>query len=368
MMFRPGRYIRQRSSPACVALLLGFFSFFMHGCGNASGPQPPPSDDVEKRISIYKDRIKADPEHYPSYTLLGVAYLDKAQDTHDPSDIESARNYALRSIEIQNNFEALKLLARIEGFVHRFDSSISYAEQAAKAAPESKADSQVASILVDAYLALGKQARAKELLDESADESFHHFASLGTYSKAIGDKEGAVAAYENASSLALKQNAGAQQSWALTMAAGVWLDSGNADKALPFLERAEKIAPESKVLLIHKAEYLAAKGRIGDAEDIYVGILGRWDDPEIHRRMFNLLKSQAKEDEAKEHFELAQKGFRRILDAGQPYPLGPLAQMLCDAGTRLDEAKRLSKENLKYKRDAEALATDRCVNALPSGK
>lgn len=345
-----------------MASLLALLAAVAAGC--ISGDDPVPADDaVDRKISLFLAKIEEDPGHYPSHAMVAAAYLDKARETGGLEFLALARKHALRSLEIQPNIEAFKAMAKLEGFEHRFERSIEWAEKAAKAATESTADGEIAAILVDAYLGLGRPDEARHVLDSLSEEGFHKEAALGNYLKATGNPAEAERAFMNASEFALRENAGAAQAWAEIMAAGVWIDAGEHHKAVRHLKKAEKTDPGMKALQIHWAEYYEAEGERTIAAERYGSVLERSDDPEIHHRLFRLYKAMGNEDEARKHFDLSEKGFRKILSAGQIFALGPLAQLLCDAGEKLDEAKELSAENLKYKRDAEALATEKCLRS-----
>lgn len=62
------------------------------------------------------------------------------------------------------------------------------------------------------------------------------------------------------------------------------------------------------------------------------------------------------------HFTVAEKGYRVPIKAKEIFTLGSLAQLYCDAGTRLDEALALARRNLEYKKDREATDTLACVD------
>jgi tetratricopeptide (TPR) repeat protein len=320
-----------------------------------------PPKGYEKKLEYYGAVVAKYPDHYPAHASLAEAYLEKARITSDPGDLAKAREQARRSIEIQPNYQAFKVFATIEGYAHHFNESIEWARKASSSAADVGPDQETASILVDGYLGLGENEEAKKVIDNIRDAGFYASAARGHYFKTIGDNERAEKEFADAARFALMQNAADAQSWAEVMAAGVWLDAGLPDKALPFLEKAEKIAPDSKAAAIHRAEYLVEKGRPEQALAVYGSLLKKSEDGEIHRRMFVLLRKAGRDKEADDHFAKAEMLFRKAIAAGEIYSLGPLAQMLCDAGVRLDEARKMSAENLKFKRDKEALKTEQCL-------
>ena len=322
----------------------------------------PPSKDVgpARKIAYYKKKIADYPRHYPAHTMLAAAYLERARETADPADLGRARASARKSIEIQPSFQAYKTFAMIEGFAHRFEESLTWAEKASKSAIESVPDSDLASIMTDAYLGLGQAEKAEKLLTTFKERDFHTSAAWGHLLKSRGSNDRAAAAFQDAARFARMENAGKAEAWAEVMTAGVWLDAGLPDKALGFIDQAARISPGDKQMLIHRAEYHLAKNQPEKAAEIYRDLLKSSDDPELHGRLFILEQKRADAGMAKLHFNAAVSGYRKAIDAGEIYTVGSLATLLCDAGMRPEDGIRLSEKNLLLKRDKEARNTRKC--------
>ncbi len=338
--------------------LLATFCIFGAAC---AGSAPAEATGPELKIAYYKQKIAEYPDHYPAHAMLAAAYLEKVRETGDPADLKLARLSADKSNEIQPNYEAFKTLAQIEGFAHKFEKSLLWAEKALEGTADSKANGELAAIMVDAYLGLERHDEAEKLLATVGKRDFYTSAASGHLLKSLGKTVEAAAAYQEAARFARAENAGKAEAWAQIMTAGLWLDSGNPDKALEFIDKAERILPTDMQVSIHRAEYYLAKKQPEKAVSSYLRILKSSNDPEIHRRLFLLEKNRGNLENAKKHFTAAEAGFRRALDAGEVYTLGTLAQLFCDAGTDLNEARDLSKKNLLHKKDKEARDTEKCI-------
>src|SRR5690606_21279189 len=114
------------------------------------------------------------------------------------------------------------------------------------------------------------------------------------------------------------------------MAAGCLLDSGRAAEAEPYLKLASAMDPTNTVLAIHQAEFLAAMDRPKEALQVYNDLLRSGDDAEIHRRAFVIARDLGEKDQADRHFEAAESGFLKVVDMGEIFTLGPVAQLYCD--------------------------------------
>jgi hypothetical protein len=147
-------------------------------------------------------------------------------------------------------------------------------------------------------------------------------------------------------------------------AVGVWIDDGTEpERAAPYLADAARLAPNDRRLRIHQAELLAARGDAAGALAVYDALVTKVLDPEVHRRAALLARELGRTKAAEAHFIAAEKGFRRVLDAGEIYALEGLARLYAEHGVHLEEAAALSTRNLAYKRDRSALATDAEVRA-----
>jgi len=155
--------------------------------------------------------------------------------------------------------------------------------------------------------------------------------------------------------------------WAKVTAAGVYLDTGQYERAKPLLDAASKTNSADTFLRIHQAELAEASGQQQEALAIYQSVLERQADPEIHRRAFNLATKLERKPEAQEHFAAAESICRHAIDLGEAYSLETLANLYCDAETHASEALQLAERNLQYKFDRAAREALARVRDLQTG-
>ncbi len=322
---------------------------------------PLPSSD--ERIRYYSEKVSQHPRHYPAYALLGGAYLDKARQTHNPDFLREARRNLQRSLEIQPTFHALKTMAGLCNFAHRFEEALQWARDAAEASPT---DTYVVSIAVEAYLGLGRDSdAAKQFLSEDTEPSdFHIAAARGHWFESQKRFNEAAAAFSKAAAFARTQRAVELVVWAEVSAAGTLLDSGQLKRAQSHLDTAVQLDPENVYLSIHRAELLEKEGRPGEALARYEAAIRRSKDPVIHAKAFMVAHRLGHEQTWRQHFEAAERGFLEAINAQEVYTLGALARLYAAANTNLEKALALAKRNLQYKRDAEAKRTLALVRRL----
>lgn len=323
--------------------------------------------DPDTRIRYYSKRIEEDPRLYPAHALLGEAYLAQARITHDPGDVARARAAFEKSMAIQPNGESLAGLAALYGFSHRFEESLSWGRQAADANRE---DPHVRALLVEALLGLGRDEEARALLpaDGVAPKDFYTASALGAWMKANGRLEEAAKAFQAAAQFAAQQNVKPFVVWGRVSEAGVWLDTGDLARARPLLEAVHRDAPKDRFLREHEAELAQKEGRLAESLSIYEELIRSGGSPEAHRAAASLARQLGRTEEARRHFEAAERFYRHILDAGEIYSLESLARLYLDAGVNLEEAKALARRNLEFKKDRSAIKLARDLSVpVPGG-
>ena len=319
--------------------------------------QPPA---IDQAIETYKKRLEKHPTLWAVHVQLAHAYLAKARVSGDPQWVKLAEANLDKSLRIQPSFDGHKGMAALDAFRHRFADALRWAELAT---PRPSIDTDVTSLQVEAHVGLGENDKAAKLLPalDSEPMDFYTAAAMAAVLKAQGNHDQAREAYLKAERFAQEQNAPSVAVWARTNAAGMLIDSGRAEQALPDLEAATAIQKDNPELRLHWAEYHEARGAPAKAYAILQGLAKESPHPAYQHRAYKLARKLGKKTAAKRHFAAAEKGYRVALDAKEIYTLGSLAQLYCDADTRLNEALQLAQRNLEYKRDKEATDALACV-------
>lgn len=356
MSFRAGR------SPAAVRLALLVTSFAM-GIGRAPavpvGPAAEPT--AAERVEHYSGRIAKNPGLYPLHTQLALACLDRARETHDPSWLARARAAAATAQAIQDNYDSLLALAAIENYAHRFDEALRWARRAAEASVNGPAwpDPVVSAALVEAHLGLGQVQEAGRLVPASPGEirDYEAAAARGRWLAAADRPDDATSAWGVAAALAAQAGESERSAFAEAMAGGVLLDAGRPAAAKPHIESAARIDATLPAVVLHQAELELAEGNPAGALARLESHLAGNPDPAIEALAYEAALRAGDPARAERHYAAAEKGLERAIAAGEVYTLGALARLYATAGRSLDRALFLAQENLRWKRDREALDT-----------
>ncbi|HVF08597.1 MAG TPA: tetratricopeptide repeat protein [Actinomycetota bacterium] len=154
-------------------------------------------------ISALQTRIDQVPGDWQSLAGLGLAYVQQARITVDPSYYPRAEAALERSLELQpkDNSGALVGMAALEAARHDFRSSLRWAE---RALAESPGTADALGVVGDAQLELGRYDDAfdsyQRMVDTRPDLS--SYARVSYARELLGDSRGAVEAMEAARKVA----------------------------------------------------------------------------------------------------------------------------------------------------------------------
>lgn len=333
-------------STVWLTLLVGHGVCIAHGMASSS---------ADEQIQFYKQKLAANPRLYMVHSQLAGAYLDRARETCDPGDVGRARHSLRRSMDIQPSLLALKTMTALCNFSHRFEDALQWGQRAAEIAPQ---DTSVIAQLVEAHLALNQIEAAKRILEahNSSTKDFYLSAALGHCLFAEEQWDEASAWYLAASKHAMNQQAPHLALWARAKAVSVYVAAGQLDRARKILQVAGKSHGESEQLLVQQAMVMEAAGEFGGALKAYVEVLSGSHNPQIHAVAFRLAKRLGEESRARIHFQKAQSGLMKAVQAGEVYTLEILARLYLDSDLNTKRAVEFALRNYKHKRDASAQA------------
>lgn len=283
--------------------------------------------------------------------MLALAHLDRARGTHAAADLAAARAAAAESLKIQPSFQAYQAMAAICGFAHRFEETLTWCDRAESASPS---DTSVLGQRVEALVELGRidEAEQRLRLFAAVQDDFYVWVSRGRCLVAREQAPAAADAFRNAAKIARARDAAALAAWAGAMAAGCFIDIGDADRAQAILDDAEMCDPSFAIVQLHRAEWLELRGRHAESLTILEKLLARNDDPVLRARACLTAHAAGESAAARRHFERAEAGCRAIMDAGEVFTLGTLAELYARNGVKLAEARSLARRNLEIHPDA----------------
>lgn len=185
--------------------------------------------DLDTAIAALQTRLRSEPDDSGSLATLGLAYIQKARISADPSYYPKAETVLTRSLELQDagNFKAMLGMGALDLARHEFAEALDWGRRAKQINPE---NAQIRGIIGDAYLELGLYGKAdrafQTMVDLRPDLSSYARAS---YARELrGDVMSAIRFMKLAEGAAGISNDAAWTSYQL---GELYFNSGRYDKA-----------------------------------------------------------------------------------------------------------------------------------------
>ncbi|HKQ50787.1 MAG TPA: tetratricopeptide repeat protein, partial [Pyrinomonadaceae bacterium] len=229
------------------------------------GRQASPAD---ARIKAAQAKIEQAPDAAEGYNLLASAYSQKARETGDFSINAKAEAAIARALSLEpDNYDALKLRARLLLTYHRFSEARDVARRAQGMRPR---DHDVYGALTDALVELGDYEEAataaQTMVNLRPDTS--SYSRVSYLRELYGDTEGAIEAMSVAVRAASPQDP-ENLAWCRVQLGNLLMNAGRLAEGEREFDRALQDFPGYRMALEAKARARVAAGDLESATSIY---------------------------------------------------------------------------------------------------
>jgi tetratricopeptide (TPR) repeat protein len=219
--------------------------------------------DLDATIDSLQQGLRSERDDARGLATLGLAYIQKARISTDPSFYPKARAVLRRSFEIQprDNFEAMVGLGVLDLARHDFQGALEWGGRAKKFNPH---NAQVRGILGDAYLELGRYKEAEREFQNMIDlrPDLSSYARVSYARELRGDTSGAIQAMKLAYSAA---GDASDKAWAAYQLGELFFNSGDNHRARAFYGEGARLDPVSVLPEVGLAKVEAATGDLEPA-------------------------------------------------------------------------------------------------------
>jgi tetratricopeptide (TPR) repeat protein len=263
---------------------------------------PAAAGSLDGAIISLQARLKAFPDDWKSFASLGLAYVQQARITADPSYYPKAEGVLQRSLDLhpQDNFEAMVGMAALAAARHDFAAALDWGERAKTVNPY---NGSVYGVIGDAQVELGRYddafATFQTMVDTRPDLA--SYARVSYARELQGDVAGAIRAMKGAETFAGTQ---ADRAWAANQLGELYFNSGRIGEAAAQYRAATQLAPEFVPPLAGLAKVAWARGDVQEAIDRYVEVTQRYPSAEYVIALGDLYESQSQTDLAQQQFDL----------------------------------------------------------------
>lgn len=223
---------------------------------------------AERQLRAARSMIERSPRDPQGYNVLAAAYMQKAREDQDFGINAKAQEALDRSFEVDpDNYDALKLRAKLLLTFHRFEEALEVARRAQGVNPE---DHDNYGALTDALVELGDYPAAVEAAQRMVDlrPDTSSYARVSYLRWLHGDAAGAVAAMRLATQAASPHDP-ERAAWCHVQLGDALLNAGHAAEAEREFDHALFVFPDYGEARAAKARARLAAGDLDGATEIY---------------------------------------------------------------------------------------------------
>ena len=254
-----------------VVLMLGvksLSSIFKAKAPQAASTAEPASSKVDQRILLAQQAIGRMPAKSEGYNQLASAYMQKARETADFDFNEKADGAIAQSLAVEpDNYDALKLRAKLQLTYHRFAEALETAHRAQRFRTD---DHDVWGQITDALVELGDYPgavkAAQKMVDLRPDSSA--YARVSYLRSLHGDIQGAIQAMK-AAVHAANPNDPEAMAWCRVQLGNELMNAGELNAAEHLFDEALRTFADHHLALQAKARARVAAGDLQGAVQIY---------------------------------------------------------------------------------------------------
>jgi tetratricopeptide (TPR) repeat protein len=329
--------------------------------------------DTASLVRSLHETLRVAPDDAPSYTLLGLAYQQRARETGNPSFYSNSDRALRRSLALRpGDAGTLSALGSLALARHDFRGALELGRRTVRLAPYT---ARHYGVLGDALIELGRYEQAFRAFDRMAALK----PSLAAYARISYAREllGRTRPAERAMLLALDAAAGQPEptAWTRTQLGKLYFSTGRVRPAAAQYRAALRASPGYPYALEALAVTEAAQGRGARAVELARRAAETMPLPQLVATLGDLLRRAGRHDEAREQYRLIGAIERLLRTNGVRTDL-ETALFNVDHGLRLGEslatARRAHRERPSIEADdvlAWALARNgHCGEALRYSK
>ena len=253
-------------------------------------------------IQTLQERLRTNPDDWQSYSQLGVAFLQKARETGDPTYYQRTEEALDKALSLQpSDYVSISAKGALALARHDFAAALEWGEKAKQINP---GRTYAYGVVADAQVELGRYEEAIETLQTMVDlrPDMSSYSRISYLRELHGDTEGALEMMQLAvdSGLSGTENT----AWVRTQLANLYFNSGDLERAEQEYQLTLQSRPKYVYALAGLGRVRLAQGETEEAIELLNQAVGIMPIPEFVITLGELYQSAGQEDAAQQQYEL----------------------------------------------------------------
>jgi tetratricopeptide (TPR) repeat protein len=253
-------------------------------------------------IQTLQERLKANPEDWQSYSQLGLAYLQKARETGDPSYYQKTEEALDKALAMQpDDYASISAKGALALARHNFAEGLKWGEKAIQINPNR---TYAYGVIADAQIELGRYEEAIETLQTMVDlrPDMSSYSRISYMRELHGDLEGALEMMK----LAVDSGTPDAEStaWVRTQLANLYFNNGDLEQAELEYQLTLQNRPNYVYALAGLGRVRAAQGNTDSAIQLLNQAVAIMPLPEFVITLGDLYQASGQPEAADQQYQL----------------------------------------------------------------
>lgn len=260
------------------------------------------NSSIDAQIQTLQNQLKVNANDWQAYSQLGLAYLQKARETGDPTYYQKTEEALDKALSFQPyDYATISARGALALARHQFHSALEWGEQARQINPER---AYAYGVIADAQIELGQYSDAVATLQTMVDlrPDMSSYSRISYIRELHGDSAGALEMMQRAVDSGTPNSE--STAWSRTQLATLYFNAGDLEQAEREFERTLQDRPDYAYALAGLGRVRAAQGDEDEAIKLLTKAVGIIPMPDFVIALGDLYQTTGQQEAANQQYKL----------------------------------------------------------------